>query len=123
MIRVPRHILAAALVTAVALPLAASAGSPLPLRPSTPLLVALQQPAGPAKVAQPDQRAGDGFEPVSNLPDPGREQLPAAPMVMAAYAVVWVMVLGYLWSIWRRLGTVERELKSVAARIEEAGRR
>jgi CcmD family protein len=87
------------------------------------MLVAVQQPAGPSQVAQPAQRAGDGFEPVSNLPAPAREQLPAAPMVMAAYAFVWLVVLGYLWSIWRRLGTVERELKAVSARVEEAGRR
>jgi CcmD family protein len=83
-------------------------------------LVALQ-PA--AQVAQPGQRGGDGFEPVSSLPAPRREELPAAPMVMAAYAFVWVMVLGYVWSLWRRLGAVERELKAVARRVEEAGRR
>ena len=78
----------------------------------------------PAQVAQPEQRTGDGFEPVANLPGALREQLPAAPLVMAAYAFVWVAVLGYLWSIWRRLGAVERELKGRRrSRIEEAGRR
>jgi CcmD family protein len=76
-----------------------------------------------AQVAQPAQKAGDGFEPVANLPDPVREQLPAAPMVMVAYAFVWAMVIGYVWSLWRRLAAVERELKAVSQRIEEAGRR
>ena len=79
--------------------------------------------AQPAQVAQPEQRTADGFEPVANLPNVVPEQLPAAPLVMAAYAFVWVMVVAYLWSIWRRLGAVEREMKSLEARIEEAGRR
>lgn len=79
--------------------------------------------AQPAQVAQPEQRTGDGFEPVANLPNPVPEHLPAAPLVMAAYAFVWVMILGYLWSIWRRLGAVEREMKGLEGRIEEAGRR
>lgn len=81
------------------------------------------QPPAQAQVAQPQQRTADGFEPVGSLPDPVREQLPAAPMVMAAYAFVWVMVLGYVWSLWRRLGTVERELRAVSQRVGEAGRR
>jgi hypothetical protein len=33
------------------------------------------------------------------------------------------MLIGYLWSIWRRLAVVERELQSVSRRVEEAGRR
>ena len=69
--------------------------------------------AGTAQVAAARSSGrADGFEPVANLPAPEREQLPAAPLVMAAYAVVWVMVFGYLWSIWRRLGAVERELRA-----------
>jgi len=87
--------------------------------PGLPSAVAGQ----PAQVAQPEQRTADGFEPVANLPDALPEQLPAAPLVLAAYAFVWVMVLGYLWSIWRRLGAVEREMKGLESRIQEAGRR
>ena len=40
--------------------------------------------------------------PVDQLP--GQEQLPAAPLVAAAYGVAWAAVLIYLFSIWRRLG-------------------
>ena len=40
------------------------------------------------------------FVPVSQLP-PG-DQLPAAPLLIAAYAFVWVALLAYLWSIRRR---------------------
>jgi CcmD family protein len=62
-----------------------------------------------------------GFVPADNLP--AREQLPAAPLVIGAYAVAWVLVFGYLWSIWQRLGKVERELAEVARRVEAGGRR
>ena len=50
-----------------------------------------------------------------------QEQLPAAPLVMGAYAVAWVAVFGYLWSIWRRLGRVERELAEVSRRVPAGG--
>ena len=62
-----------------------------------------------------------GFVPADSLP--AREQLPAAPLVIAAYAVAWVLVFGYLWSIWSRLGRVERELADVTRRVEAGGRR
>jgi CcmD family protein len=67
------------------------------------------------------QPAPDGFEPVTGAAA-AQEQLPAAPLVMLAYAFVWVMVLFYVWSLWRRLGVVEKELAAVARRLGE-GRR
>ncbi len=48
----------------------------------------------------------------------GQERLPATPLVFAAYAVVWVVLLVYVWSLWRRLGKVERELRDVTAKLE-----
>lgn len=83
-----------------------------------PAVAALQQ----RTVAAPEQLAGDGFEPVSSLPAT-QETLPAAPMVMAAYGFVWLMVMAYLWTIWRRLGTVQRELESVARRVDDLQRK
>ncbi len=71
----------------------------------------------PPTVAAPEQ----GFVPVTDLP--AQEQLPAAPLVMGAYAVAWVGVLLYLWSIWRRLSHVEREIAAVSRRIEAGARR
>jgi CcmD family protein len=66
------------------------------------------------------QPAPDGFEPVTGVPS--QEQLPAAQLVMIAYAFVWVMLLFYLWTLWRRLGAVEKELANVTRRVGE-GRR
>lgn len=60
--------------------------------------------------AQPQEE----FVPIDQLPP--EDQLPAAPLLVAAYAIVWVVLFGYLWSIWRRLGSVERELSDLSRR-------
>lgn len=73
-----------------------------------------------AQAAQPPA-AQQEFVPVNELPQ--AEALPAAPLVIGAYAFVWVAVFGYLWSVWRRLAKVERELAAVARRLEASGRR
>jgi CcmD family protein len=73
-----------------------------------------QQPS----VAAPEQ----GFVPLKNLPAQ-QEQLPAARLVMTAYAVAWIVVVLYLWSIWRRLAGVEREIAAVGRRLEPGARR
>jgi CcmD family protein len=70
----------------------------------------------PAPAASQEQ-----FVPVKELPQ--HEQLPAAPLLIAAYAFVWVALLVYLFSIWRRLGTVGREMDELSRRIAERGRR
>ncbi|HVB38118.1 MAG TPA: CcmD family protein [Vicinamibacterales bacterium] len=62
--------------------------------------------------AQPPSGATpDGFVPVSQLPP--AQRMPAAPLLIAAYAFVWLALLVYLWTIWRRLGRVEGELKQL----------
>ncbi len=72
---------------------------------------------GPVPVeAQPTEAAQDGFVPMGDIPP--EDQLPAAPLLVAAYAVVWAIAIGYLWTIWRRLGTVEQELAEMARRVK-----
>ncbi|MCX6551800.1 MAG: CcmD family protein [Acidobacteria bacterium] len=58
----------------------------------------------------------DGFVPVNAAPQV--DQLPAAPMVIAAYAFVWVALVVYVWFLWRRLAKVERELADLNRRIQ-----
>jgi len=71
--------------------------------------VGAQQPQG--------QRPQDEFVPVKDLGQ--QEQLPAAPLLVAAYAVVWLALLVYLWSIWRRLGRIDQEVSALSRRIAE----
>jgi CcmD family protein len=52
------------------------------------------------------------FVPVNELP--ASEQLPAAPLLIAAYLFVWAAMLFYVWSLWRRLGKVERDISEVS---------
>src|SRR5262249_35529138 len=51
--------------------------------------------------APPGPDSQSGFVPISELPP--SQQLPAAPFLIAAYAFIWVALMAYLWSIWRRL--------------------
>ena len=64
----------------------------------------------------PTTAAQDGFVPMADIPP--EDQMPAAPLVAAAYAVVWAIAVGYLWTIWQRLGTVEAELAEVTRRVD-----
>ena len=80
-------------------------------------------PAAPAAqgTSQPPKPAAqDGFVPIDQLAP--KEELPAAPLVMAAYIVAWMIPLLYVWSIWRRLNKVEAEIADVTRRLA-AGQR
>ena len=59
------------------------------------------------------------FVPVREIP--ASEQLPAAPLVIAAYAFVWIAFLAYVWLMWRRLGKVEQELSALSGRLAKKG--
>ena len=54
------------------------------------------------------------FVPVDDIPQ--GEQIPAINLVAAAYGFVWFAVLGYVWSIARRLKQVEVELTDLESR-------
>jgi CcmD family protein len=71
--------------------------------------------------AQQPPPAQGGFVPIDQLP--AAEPFPAAPLVIAAYAFVWLAVAFYIWAVWRRLDRVERELKAVTARAGRGGGR
>lgn len=64
----------------------------------------------PAFAFQPPAASG---EYVPAAPGTATEQLPAAPMVAAAYAFVWVAAFVYIWSVWRRLNKVEADMHAL----------
>jgi CcmD family protein len=64
---------------------------------------------------QPPQQQEE-FVPLDELPPD--EQLPAAPMVVAAYAFIWVAFLAYVFTLIRRVRSVEAELR----RLEQGQR-
>ena len=66
-------------------------------------VLAAQAPAGQSE-----------FKPADSLPP--TDQLPAAPLLITAYAFVWVAVLFYVWTIWRRLNRVEAEMHALERR-------
>jgi CcmD family protein len=57
------------------------------------------------------------FVPVSSLPP--ADQLPAAPLLIGAYAFVWVALVVYVWWLWRRIGRVERELADLGRLVRK----
>lgn len=62
--------------------------------------------------AQPGQSE---FQPVTEVP--ASEQMPSAPLVIAAYAFVWLAFTAYAWMMWRKLGKVEHELQTLSTQI------
>lgn len=90
--------------------LAAAIGVLLTYADTHSLLGATQPPA-----------AQDEFVPIDQLPPD--EELPAAPLVIGAYAIAWLAVFGYLWSIWQRTTRVERDLAELTRRVQARGDR
>ncbi len=56
----------------------------------------------------------DGFVPASSLP-PGQE-MPAAPLLIVSYASFLLLMMFYLWTIWRRIAKVEKEMQDLERR-------
>ena len=75
--------------------------------------------AGPVVASQPPAPQSE-FVPAT--PGASTEQLPAAPLLIAAYAFVWVAAMGYVWTIARRLNKVEDELRTLEQRATRTSR-
>ena len=64
---------------------------------------------------QPSQPPIEEFVPIDQLPE--EDRLPAAPFLIAAYSIVWILAFGYFWSLTRRMEVVERDLAGLARRV------
>jgi CcmD family protein len=60
------------------------------------------------------------FVPLDKLPP--ADQLPAAPLLIAAYAFVWIALMFYLWTIWRRLTKIEADMHSLGQKARGSAR-
>jgi CcmD family protein len=73
-----------------------------------------------ALAQQPPPEPQDEFVPVSELPP--QDQLPSAPLLIAAYAFVWLALGGYVFSVARRLTAVQQELERLDTDVKKGGR-
>ena len=93
--------------------LTAPLGAPAFAAGATGFSLAGQQPESqPPKV--------DEFVPVSQLPP--QDQLPAAPLLVGAYAFVWLALFGYVVSLGRRLSKVQGEVARLESDIAKGTR-
>lgn len=74
-----------------------------------------------ASVLLAQQPAQEAFRPVS-ADELALERLPATPFVFWAYALVWIVLIGYVFFLWRRVGRVEQELAALTVRLDERRR-
>ena len=63
------------------------------------------------------QQIPEGF--VQVAPGTLVEQIPAAPLVIGSYAFFLLLMVFYLWTIWRRIGKVESEMQALDRRQSE----
>jgi CcmD family protein len=89
------------------------------------ILLALLVLSTPALAQQPQPQpappaATDEFVPISQLPP--QDQLPAAPLLVTAYAFVWLALMGYLVSVSRRLTKVQHEVERLESDIAKGTR-
>ena len=75
------------------------------------LVLTMALTAVPAIAFQPPTAQSE-FVPAKNLPP--AETIPAGPLLVVAYAFIWVAVAFYLWTIWRRLNKVEEDMRALA---------
>ena len=74
--------------------------------------------SAPVLLAQPPQQ--NEYVPIDQLPP--QEAMPAAPLLIAAYIVVWLGLMAYLFWIWRRIARVEADMQALRRRTSGSGR-
>jgi len=57
------------------------------------------------------------FVPIKELPP--SEQMPAAPLLITAYAVFLVLMVFYVWTVWRRLNRVDADIHALEQRMSK----
>jgi CcmD family protein len=98
-------------------------GRPLQVVYAAPAFVGVDLQVGPmlALARQPTEpQQQNEFIPIDQLPP--QDQLPAAPLLIAAYAIVMVALFLYVVSVARRLGAVQKELERLESDMKRGSR-
>ena len=69
--------------------------------------------------AQPPEQQGE-YVALEDLPP--QEQLPAAPLLVSAYAVVMFGIFVYVVSVARRVSAVQKEIERLESEMKRSGR-
>ena len=67
----------------------------------------------------PTEQQGE-FVPAGDLPQ--REQIPAAPLLIGAYAFVLLALFAYVVSVSRRIGAVQADISRLEANLKRGSR-
>lgn len=81
------------------------------------LVVSAAVPASAMAQTPTPPAAVDEFVPLDELPP--EAEMPAAPLVVAAYTAIWVLFMGYVWRLSRRLTQVQREIDELRRRTSQ----
>jgi CcmD family protein len=75
--------------------------------------------AAPLLAQQPPPRPQqqDEFVPIDQLPP--QDQMPAAPLLIAAYSFLMLALFGYVLSLARRMSAVRREIQRLEANVKQ----
>ena len=73
----------------------------------------LTGPAASMVLAMQPEPQGE-FKPFTGVPP--EQQIPAGPLVVGAYAFFLLLMMFYLWTIWRRIGKVEADMRALERR-------
>ncbi len=84
-----------------------------------PLGCASQQVTEARQAQQPPPQQEE-FIPIDQLPP--EDQLPAAPLLVGAYAFVLLMLFGYMFIMSRRLAVIQREVDRLDSDLKRTGR-
>ena len=74
----------------------------------------------PLLAFQPPSTSQSEFVPIDQLPP--TEQMPAAPFVIGAYALLWLIAMFYIWTIWNRMKKLEGDFQALQRRSHGTGR-
>jgi hypothetical protein len=72
-------------------------------------------------LAQSQPKQQEEFTPIDQLPP--QDQLPAAPLLVGAYAFVLLMLFGYMVIVSRRLSAIQQEVDRLDTELKRTGRR